>query len=53
MKGLHYQLKQRIKHGAIKLNELKPNSMELARRLLAEGVLYKDQNGFLKVSEVL
>jgi hypothetical protein len=51
MKGLHYQLKQRIKHGAIKLSDLKPNSRELAQRLLAEGVLYKDVNGFLKVSE--
>ena len=52
MRGLHYQLKQKIQHGAVKLNELKPNSRELARRLLAEGVLYKDQNGFLKVNEV-
>ncbi len=51
MKDLHYQLKQRIKHGAVKLSELKPNSMELAQRLLAEGVLYKDANGFLKVNE--
>ncbi len=53
MKGLHYQLKERIKAGAVKLSELKPNSRELAQRLLADGVLYKDQNGFLKINEVL
>ena len=51
MKGLHWALKQKIQHGAVKLSELKPNSRELAQRLLSEGVLYKDVNGFLKVSE--
>lgn len=53
MRGLHYQLKQKIQHGAVKLSELKPNSRELAQRLLAEHVLYIDANGFLKVNEVL
>lgn len=37
MRGLHYNLKQRLKHGYTKLHELKPNSREVAKRLLELG----------------
>jgi hypothetical protein len=49
--GLHYALKQRIKHGAVKLNELRPNSRAIAERLLAAGEIYRDSNGFLRSNE--
>ena len=52
MRGLHYTLKQRIKNGAVKLNELRPNSRAIAERLLAAGELYKDERGYLKVNEI-
>ena len=51
-RGLHYALNQRIKHGLVKLNELRPNSRELAHRLLADGVLYVDEQGFLKLNSI-
>ena len=52
MRGLHYTLKQRIKNGMVKLNDLRPNSRAIAERLLAAGELYKDERGFLKVNEL-
>ena len=52
MRGLHYTLNQKIKNGLVKLNELRPNSRELAQRLLADGVLYVDQHGFLRTNEL-
>ncbi len=39
--GLHHQIKQKAKFGAIKLSELKPNSREIALRLISEGKLIK------------
>lgn len=39
--GLHHQIKQKAKFGAIKLNELAPNSREIALRLISEGKLIK------------
>lgn len=50
-RGLHWNLKQACKNGFVKLNELRPNSKEIARRMLASGELYTDNNGFLKVNE--
>jgi len=50
MRGLHYNLKQRLKHGYTKLHELKPNSREVAKRLLELGEIYTDENGFLRLA---
>jgi len=50
-RGLHYSLKQACKHGFVKLNELRPNSKEIAKRMLASGELYTDNNGFLRSNE--
>lgn len=49
MTGLHYALKQKCKHGLVKLNELRPNSRQIAERLLQTGELWKDDKGFLRV----
>jgi len=51
-RGLHYALNQRIKHGMVKLSELRPHSREIAQRLLADGVLYVDPKGFLKSNQL-
>ncbi len=50
-RGLHYSLKQACRNGFVKLNELRPNSRDIAKRMLASGELYTDSNGFLKVNE--
>ncbi len=52
IRGLHYSLKQACRNGFVKLNELRQNSREIARRMLASGELYQDNNGFLKVNEI-
>jgi len=52
MSGLHYQLKQKVKNGFIKLNELRPNSLEIAKRLIADGVFYVDERGYLRSNEL-
>ncbi len=51
MTGLTYQLKQRIKHGYVKLSELRPNSREIAKRLIADGVFYVDERGYIRSNE--
>ncbi len=51
-RGLHYSLKQACKNSLVKLNELRPNSREIAKRMLVSGELYTDNNGFLKVNEI-
>ena len=51
-RGLHWSLKQACRHGFVKLSELRPNSREVAKRMLASGELYQDNNGFLKVNEI-
>lgn len=51
-RGLHWNLKQACKNSLVKLNELRPNSREIAKRMLASGELYQDGNGFLKVNEI-
>ncbi len=50
MTGLHNELIKKCKHGFIKLSELKPNSRAIAQRLLAEGELYVDERGYLRVN---
>ena len=50
MTGLHNELIKKCKHGFIKLSELKPHSREIAQRLLAEGELYVDERGYLRVN---
>lgn len=44
-KGLHQQIEMKAKNGNLRLSELKPNSQEIARRLIAEGRLIKSQDG--------
>ena len=51
-RGLHWSVKQACKNGFVKLNELRPNSKAIAKRMLASGELYTDNNGFLKVNEI-
>lgn len=41
MSGLHHQIKQKATFGAIKLEELAPNSREIALRMISEGKLIK------------
>jgi hypothetical protein len=52
MRGLHYTLKQRIKNGVVKLNDLRPNTRDIAKRLIADGVFYVDGNGFIRSNEL-
>jgi hypothetical protein len=49
---LHRNLKNKIANGFVRLEELKPNSRELAKRLLASGALYVDGKGYLKLNGV-
>lgn len=44
-KGLHQQIEQKAKNGNLRLSELKPNSREIAQRLIAEGRLIKSNDG--------
>lgn len=44
-KGLHQQIEMKAKSGNLRLSELKPNSQEIAKRLIAEGRLIKSQDG--------
>lgn len=44
-KGLHQAIEQKAKNGNLRLRELKPNSQEIAKRLIAEGRLIKSQDG--------
>lgn len=45
MTGLHYQLKQKASNGVLRLAELKPNSLEIAKRLISQGELIKSKCG--------
>lgn len=46
MTGLHHQVRQKAKFGAIKLSELAPNSREIAKRMIEKGELIKVGNVF-------
>ena len=52
MTGLLYKLKQDIRNGFVKLSDLRPNSKEIAQRMLKNGELYQDQKGYLRLNEV-
>ena len=45
MTGLHEQVKQKAKNGILKINELKPNSREVAQRMIERGELIKSRCG--------
>lgn len=44
-KGLHQSIELKARNGVVKLSELKPNSQEIARRLISQGVLIKSKCG--------
>ncbi len=50
MVSLHKTLMDKCKKGFVKLSELKPNSRAIAQRLLANGELFVDERGFLRVN---
>jgi hypothetical protein len=52
MTELTYQLKQKVRNGFVKLSDLRPNSRDIAKRMLANGELYQDAKGFLRLNEV-
>lgn len=52
MTGLTWQLKQKVRNGFVKLSDLRPNSREIAQRMLANGELYQDAKGYLRLNEV-
>ncbi len=52
MTGLLYKLKQDIRNGFVKLSDLRPNSKEIAKRMLANGELYQDPKGYLRLNSV-
>ena len=51
MTGLLYKLKQDIRNGYVRLSDLRPNSRDIAKRMLAKGELYQDAKGYLKLNE--
>jgi hypothetical protein len=52
MTGLTYQLKQKVRNGLVKLSDLRPNSREIAQRMLVNGELFVDVKGYLRLNEV-
>lgn len=44
---LHEKIRAKAKNGKVKLSELKPNSREVAQRMIAEGKLIKSGDGFV------
>ena len=44
-KGLHQAIEQKAKNDSLRLSKLRPNSREIALRLIAEGILIKSQDG--------
>ena len=40
MKSLHKRIKQQAQHKGVRLSELKPNSREIAKRMIEQGALY-------------
>ena len=52
MTGLLYKLKQDIRNGYVKLSDLRPNSREIAQRMLKNGEIYQDARGFLRMNEI-
>jgi hypothetical protein len=52
MTGLLYKLKQDIRNGYVKLSDLRPNSKEIAQRMLNNGELYQDAKGYLRLNSI-
>jgi hypothetical protein len=52
MSGLMWTLKRNIKNGFVRLSELRPHSRMIAERMLANGELYQDAKGFLRMNEI-
>lgn len=50
MVSLHKTLLEKCKYSRVTLADLKPNSREIAKRLLADGELYVDERGYLRVN---
>ena len=46
MTGLHDRVKTLASNGLLKLEALKPNSREVAKRMIAEGKLIKSGAGY-------
>ena len=44
--SLHQQIRKKASNGYIKLSELKPNSREIASRMIEQGQLLKTAKGF-------
>jgi hypothetical protein len=51
MTGLLWQLKRNIKNGYVRLSELRPNTRQIAERMLKNGELYTDSKGYLRSNE--
>lgn len=45
--GLHADLRKLAQRRPVKLNELKPNTREIAQRMIASGELVKTERGFV------
>lgn len=52
MTGLLWTLKRNIKNGYVRMSELRPNSRQIAQRMLANGEIYQDAKGYLKLNSV-
>jgi hypothetical protein len=52
MTGLLWQLKRNIKNGFVRLSELRPHSRQIAERMLKNGELHQDANGYLRLNEI-
>ncbi len=46
MTGLHHQIKTKAQNVRVVLSELKPNSREIAQRMIAQGELIKTSSGY-------
>lgn len=45
--GLHANLRKLAQRRPVRLNELKPNTREIAHRMIASGELVKTERGFV------
>jgi hypothetical protein len=52
MTGLAWTLKRNIKNGYVRLSELRPHSRMIAERMLANGELFVDGKGYLRLNSI-
>ena len=52
MKGLTWDLKQKVKNGFVKLNELMPNTKSIAERMIKNGEIYICKKGYLRLNSL-